>query len=177
MRYKFTNSRYAVSQLGGIKEAIRSKYINFLELRNWNHSGAQWNHHRNLYNIKNMNFIQCVICTKILLTGFASDSRPTLRNAILYSWISVIASSVGLLAIRPPSRNRPNALLNGDDILVQYNVSSWEQRHTWNTTEQRRSLVQLAKSTGLRVAVEALDGGLENCFVEFILQRNGARVF
>lgn len=118
MRYKFTNSRYAVSQLGGIKEAIRSKYINFLELRNWNHSSAQRNNHRNLYKInkKNMNFIQCVICKKILLTGFASDSRPTLRNAILYSWISVIASSVGLLAIRPPSRNRPNALLNGDDI-------------------------------------------------------------
>lgn len=42
-------------------------------------------------------------------TGTISDFRLTLCNAILYSCISVIASNVGLLAIRPPSRKSPNA--------------------------------------------------------------------
>lgn len=41
-------------------------------------------------------------------TGTISAFRLTLCNAILYSCISVIASNVGLLAIRPPSRKSPN---------------------------------------------------------------------
>lgn len=42
--------------------------------------------------------------------GRISVSLPLLLKAKLYSWISVIASSVGLFAIKPPSKKRPNAL-------------------------------------------------------------------
>lgn len=46
----------------------------------------------------------------ITVTGEISESRPTDLSARLYSWISVSASNVGLLAIRPPSKNLPKAL-------------------------------------------------------------------
>jgi hypothetical protein len=42
--------------------------------------------------------------------GHISDDLPDAFRARLYSWISVIASRVGLFAIRPPSRKRPKAL-------------------------------------------------------------------
>jgi hypothetical protein len=42
--------------------------------------------------------------------GHTSDDLPVVFRARLYSWISVMASRVGLFAARPPSRKRPKAL-------------------------------------------------------------------
>jgi len=68
-----------------------------------------------------------------VVTGHTSDDLPDAFRARLYSWISVMASRVGLFAISPPSRKRPKALYHTHQHT--YTTHCWLQYMSSSVTE------------------------------------------